>query len=141
MVIKAFLFLVVVTGGAFAENKLAPTCGDLLAELHRKPRNLEFIRCTKETGAQGKPLKASYRVAGVHALEVEQYLIQNFHLPRLRKSCCQWDGKPGYYERGKDEFLIWMSGEDGATAAAATRAEWRKIPYFYIEVELPTESP
>lgn len=145
MVVKACLLVMVASAVLVrAEDKPAATCGDLLAELNRKPNNLEFVSCSKDTEGIGKPLDARYRVAGVHAVEVEKYLIQNFHLPRLRKSCCQWDGKPGYYKGGKYQWYeVRMGAEEGdnAKAFAATRAEWRKIPYFYVNVEVLTEDP
>ncbi len=123
-----------------AQDKGA-SCGDLLAELHQKPSQLEFMSCSQHKDLQGKPFKATYRVPGTQAVAVENFLVQHVHLPRLKKSCCQWDGPPGYYNRGNDQFLISMVAEDNPNHATLTRAEWRKIPYFYVEISLDTEAP
>jgi hypothetical protein len=129
----------ILVAGLHAQTK---TCGDFLAGLHKKPRNLEFVSCTSQPEAQGKPLKAEYRVKGENAAAVENYLVQNFHMKRLKKSCCQWDGPAGSYNHAGELFQVRMtSDEDTATVAAATRADWRKLPYFHVEVTLDTEAP
>ena len=74
-------------------------CGDFLKEFGRKPKNLEFVGCKPDDGMVDDLWVADYRVAGVHAVEVESFLVKTFGLTPLVKSCCQWDGPPVDYQR------------------------------------------
>jgi hypothetical protein len=121
-----------------ADTKQCPEGGDYLAKLQKKPAHLEFVECNhKDGGGEGESWLTKYKVKGVYALQVESYLVQNFHMKRLKKSCCAWDGPDVFYSRSGEHFNIGMaSDEDGpSTAFTATRADWRKLPFFYVTVE------
>jgi hypothetical protein len=136
--VKAFLLVMTSAGFLVAEDKPA-TCGDLLAELHKKPKNLEFMSCSRHMELQGKPWKAVYRVTGTHAAEIEQFLIREFRIKKITHACCDWAStQNSYVAKDGRVFIVEMgSGE----TLVHTREQWRKIPYFDVEVELETEEP
>lgn len=117
--------------------KAAPVCADFLAQMHKKPADLQFVRCSAEPERQGKPLRAVYRVSGNHAARTEAYLIKTFGLTALKRSCCQWDGPAQHFKSasGHDYSISMVSVETDV----ATRAQWQKIPRFEIIVEMLTE--
>ena len=80
---------------------------------------------------------ASYRVAGVHAAAAEAHLVRVAHMPRLKKSCCQWDGPPGQFtgKDGKSYSASMVSPE----TSVKYRKQWRNIASFEIMVETLTE--
>jgi Domian of unknown function (DUF4952) len=51
------------------------SCDDVLGALHKKPKDLEFQGCEQHIDRQGI-FEARYRVAGIHAAEVESYLAR-----------------------------------------------------------------
>jgi len=112
------------------------TCGDLLAAVGRKPAGAMFAGCTPRPDRQGKPLVARYTVAGRDAAAVEAYLRRTIGLSRLRRSCCRWDAPTASFTIGGRAYLLAMSSEE---TTVASRARWREIRAFGIEVRLPTE--
>lgn len=115
------------------------SCGDLLAGLHKKPKQLEFVQCKPRPDRQGKPLEATYRVKGANAAEVERYLSVAFAMKRLTNACCVWEsGERDFQE--KDGHTYYLSMSSGETLITK-RAEWKKIPYFYVEFCRETEEP
>jgi hypothetical protein len=115
----------------------AATCGDFLAQLRKKPPHVAFVSCTAQPARQGKPLRALYRVSGVHAARTEALLIKSVGLARLKHSCCQWDAPPAQFRAadGRDYAVSMVSAE----TSVARRVHWRKIARFEIIVETLTE--
>lgn len=120
-----------------ASPPLGDGCSDFLATLHIKPPHVQFVKCELNTSRQGKPLVASYRVAGVHAAAAEAHLVRVAHMPRLKKSCCQWDGPAGQFtgKDGKSYSASMVSPE----TSVKYRKQWRHIASFEIVVETLTE--
>jgi hypothetical protein len=112
-------------------------CGDFLAQLHKKPAHVRFIKCAYVAERQGKPLRAIYSVSGNYAASTEAWLIKAVGLNRLKRSCCQWDAPAAHFKsaQGRDYAIAMVSGETGVD----TRAQWHKIPRFEITVETLTE--
>ncbi len=115
------------------------SCDDLLAGLHKKPKQLEFVECKSRPDLQGKPLRATYRVKGANAAEVERYLSTAFGMQPLKNNCCLWESGQRTFQ-GKDGRVYYLSMGSGETPITQ-RAEWRKIPYFYVEFSQETEEP
>jgi hypothetical protein len=112
-------------------------CGDLLAEAKRKPAGLVFVGCMALPGRQGRPLRATYRVAGKQAVAVEATLNRTAGLAPLRRFCCQWDGPAGSFTdaAGRSHMISMASGETMVT----DRRQWRAIPVFTVIVDRFTE--
>lgn len=118
-------------------QSLASQCGDYLQILQIKPPHVEFVKCQSDNNRQGKPLRAIYRVAGIHAASAESFLARKAHLPRLRKSCCQWDSSstPFTDKDGRVYSINMVSAE----TKIKSRKQWRNISSFEIVVETLTE--
>jgi hypothetical protein len=112
-------------------------CGDFLAQASRKPANLDYVGCSHAPDRQGKPLVATYRVAGSHAAAVEAYLVRTVKLNRLKRACCQWDSPASQFRdrKGREYSITMGSGE----TLVSRRADWAKIPSFEVTVETFTE--
>jgi hypothetical protein len=112
-------------------------CRDVLAQMHRKPPHVTLVGCRLMTEAQGKPLRATYKVDGEHAAAVEAYLVRAIGLSRLRRSCCQWDAPPrSFVDKQGRGFTLTMTSQD---TAVTSRARWNQIRQFQITVETMTE--
>jgi hypothetical protein len=111
-------------------------CADFLAQMRRTPPHVHFTGCRMRPHAQGKPLRATYRVEGRHAATAEAYLIRTFGLADLRRSCCQWDSPPHAFvdAAGRTFTLAMVSDESGV----AHRTQWKRIAHFEIIVETLT---
>lgn len=119
---------------------LAPAkigCADFLNLLHIRPAHVQFVKCELDSDRQGKPLRAIYRVPGVHAAAAEAFLVRAANLSYLKKSCCQWDSPPSQFT-GKDGriYTIYMVSPE---TSVAYRKQWRDIPSFEVVVEALTE--
>lgn len=111
-------------------------CADFLAKLQKKPAHLQYLGCKHHTGSEGESWTAEYRVRGTYAAEVEESLVKNFKLPRLKKSCCQWDGPAADYAQGDEHYEITMtSDEDSSSVVTTARSDWGKLPYFHVTVQ------
>ena len=112
-------------------------CADFLSILHIKPSHVQFVKCELDKNRQGKPLRAIYNVAGIHATAAEDFLVRITKLPHLKKSCCQWDSPPSQIT-GKDgrTYRIYMVSSE---TNVKNRKQWRNIPSFEIVVETLTE--
>lgn len=123
--------------GALASSISKSGCTDFLAALHIKPPHVLFIKCEPIESRQGKPLSAIYRVPGIHAATVEDFLVRTAQMPHLKKSCCQWDGPPGQFtgKDGKIYTIYMMSPETNV----GHREQWSNIVNFEIVVETLTE--
>jgi hypothetical protein len=129
------MIAVFVTGICFLTAADA-ACADFLAKLQKKPAHLEYLSCKQHSGSEGDSWTAEYRVAGTYAAGVEDYLVKNFKLPRLKKSCCQWDGPAADYTRGGAHYEITMTSDEDSPAAVTTRrSDWGKLPYFHVMVQ------
>jgi len=137
------LLLLAATGAFAVAADNAPTCGDFLAQLGKKPKHLEYTGCKHNEGGQQEEWIAQYRVTGVHAAEVEAFFVKTFRMTWLKKSCCQWDGGTGSYMQRSDRlFGVEMtSEEDNKETASRSRSIWAKIPFFYVQISLTTSSP
>ena len=74
-------------------------CGDLLKKYAVKPNKVKFIEC--KTGTGQTILEADYKVSGENSREIENILIQEFGMGKLKFVCCGWEsenGKNGYVE-------------------------------------------
>jgi hypothetical protein len=115
------------------------SCDDFLAALHKKPKDLEFRGCKQHTELQNAPFEASYRVAGIHAAEVESYLARELKLKRLRHYCCVWESaKNSYRDKNGRLFMISMSTEE---TTISSRNQWARVDYFYVIVDWYQDEP
>lgn len=131
------LLLSLAAQSALAGPTAAPVaCGDLLAKTGRKTAGVTFTGCTAHPERQGKPLVALYTVKGRDAAAVEAYLKRTVGLERLRRSCCQWDAPTAWFTIKGAEYALTMSSEE---TVVPSRARWREIREFGIEVRLLTE--
>lgn len=74
-------------------------CGDLLEKYAKKLEKIEFIEC--KNGSGQTILEADYKVLGMDSKEVEEVLITEFGMGKLKFVCCGWEpenGKSGYVE-------------------------------------------
>ncbi|WP_081100500.1 DUF4952 domain-containing protein [Leptospira noguchii] len=125
-----------------------PPCGDFLKLHRKKPKYLEFIQCKKTQNAQIPVLQAKYRVRGKYASEVEKYLIDMFGMQPLQHICCIWEPmlnsegeRYGSLKSGwKGLYYVIDMGADNEPGVDR-RADWSKIKYFFVTVELLLESP
>jgi hypothetical protein len=121
---------------AMASEPTSPTekfvCGDILERLHVKPQSLIFVKCEEITNKQGRLFSAIYRTRGVNAIAIEAVFVRIAHMPRLKRSCCQWDGPAGRL-KGNDgrDYLINMVSEE---TDIKHRSRWRKINEFEVVV-------
>jgi hypothetical protein len=121
---------------AMASEPTSPTekfvCGDILERLHAKPQSLRFIKCEEITNKQGRLFSAIYRTRGANAIAIEAVFVRIAHMPRLKRSCCQWDGPAGRL-KGKDgrDYVINMVSEE---TDIKYRSHWRKINEFEVVV-------
>lgn len=115
----------------------APGCADFLAQMRLKPPRVVFAGCRLLPNSQGKPLRATYRVAGRHAAVAEAYLVEAIGLVRLRRSCCQWDAPERQFTgaHGRAFMLTMGSGE----TTVSRRAQWGLIRSFGIAAVTFTE--
>ncbi len=89
------------------------------------------------TEAQGRPLRATYKVDGQYAAAVETYLVKAIGLARLRRSCCQWDAPPrSFVDKQGRAFTLSMNSQE---TAITSRARWNRIRHFQITIETMTE--
>ena len=112
-------------------------CTDFLARMHCKPPHLIFVGCRSLPDQQGRPLRATYRVAGRHAAGVEASLIRTTGLAPLRRSCCQWDAPPRWFTDRQGHSLKLTMVSDGTIAAR--RVQWTLIRSFQVTVDAFTE--
>lgn len=124
-----------------------PSCQDFLANLNKKPKNLEFIECKKIVQHGDPALESNYRVKGANAIAVEAYFVKTAHMPELRNICCGWESLPknpkskqpyGVYELGQNTYLISM---DSGETLVSQRSRWGNIPYFNVTVILYFDTP
>lgn len=123
-----------------------PQCGNFLKFLSKQPKHLVFLECKNEHDAQVKVLRARYRVSGVHAASVERYFVQQTGMQKLVFLCCGWETVPNQagnrygYLKSQFEFDYEIDMGSGETVYSR-RTDWNKIPWFYLTVQLPLESP
>jgi Domian of unknown function (DUF4952) len=137
------LRLFVLAAFVFATNvfiaRADSSCDDFLTALHKKPKDLEFRGCKQQTGLQATPFEASYRVAGIHAAEVESYLARELKVKKLKLNCCLWESTDNFY-RDKEgrAFMLSMSTQE---TIISSRNQWAKIAYFYVLVDWYRDEP
>jgi hypothetical protein len=68
-------------------------CEDLWKKYGTVPKGVVFENCQKETGQTIK--RATYKVAGEEAEEVEAFLIEKYGIGKLHFVCCGWESKNG----------------------------------------------
>ncbi|MFZ6875545.1 DUF4952 domain-containing protein [Undibacterium sp. Di27W] len=124
----------------------APECADFLQKLGKKPDALVFIECKPAMDAQIHTLLASYKVRGSEAAQIERYLIRHTRMSALQRVCCIWENRHRPLHSGKGQLnsgtefnysIVMGTGE----TLIAQRKDWGKIDWFYVNVELPLESP
>ncbi|MFY9226130.1 MAG: DUF4952 domain-containing protein [Blastocatellia bacterium] len=116
-------------------------CDDFLAKIGKKPKDLLFIECERTNQSQIDVFKASYKVLGTNAAQVENYLQNTFQMPKLHFVCCGWETSPdkGIYKNSEGfDYQIEMWSEE---TIIGDRNEWEKIHFFYVSVTLPLEKP
>lgn len=118
-------------------NHAPQQCGDVLAQMHLKPRGVRHIGCIYLPDRQGNPFQATYHVPGQYAARAERLFVLAVGMPSLRRSCCQWDAPPHWF-RGADgqQYGITMVSDE---TGARSRAAWPGIPVFEIVTERYTE--
>lgn len=120
------------------ERLAKPTeCGDLLARVGHKPAHLVYEGCRYLPDNQGKPLAATYRVAGRHAASVARSLRRTIGMNPVKKYCCQWEALRSEFSdaRGQQYSILMVSGE----TVHLTRDAWPKIERFEVQIETYTE--
>ncbi len=116
---------------------LAARCGDLLARLGKKPPLARYAGCRAQPDRQGKPLRATYRVFGRDAAQVEAFLVRKLGMRPLDRVCCIWETRTLYFkDTGGAVYSIVMGSEE---TLVHSRAQWHAIPVFEIVVERDTE--
>lgn len=65
-------------------------CGDLLEQYAEKPQNLEFVGCEVVKNSQTL-VRATYSVSGNKSEEVEDFLVKNYGMGKLKWVCCGWE--------------------------------------------------
>lgn len=65
-------------------------CSDVLSVYAEKPEELKFMGCVTVENSQ-TILRATYQVSGEKSREVEDFLIQNYGMGKLKWTCCRWD--------------------------------------------------
>ncbi len=123
-----------------------PTCENFLKLVSKQPKNLSFLGCKNGHSAQIRVLRATYRVAGKHAASVEDYVVKQTRMQRLKFVCCIWETVPdkagNRYGHLKSQFEFDFEIDMGSSETVYNkRTAWNKIPWFYVTVELPLESP
>ena len=119
-------------------------CGDLLAEYAQKPLYLEFIGC--EEGEGQTIIRAEYRATGMDSQSVEDFLVENYGMGKLKWVCCGWEnqGTNGSFthktitkENANFGVVISMfaSGEiEDEEGNISLEFDREKIPYFTVWV-------
>jgi len=116
---------------------LAAQCGDLLARMGKKPPLARYAGCRAQPDRQGKPLRATYRVSGRDAAQVEAFLVRALGMRPLERVCCIWETRTIYVkDAGGAVYSIVMGSDE---TLVHNRAEWHAIPVFEIVVERYTE--
>jgi hypothetical protein len=144
IVLAGFAWLLLGLVPSFGSAK--PQCGNFLKLLAKQPKHLVFLECKNGYSAQIKVLRARYRVAGVQAASVERYFVQHTKMQKLVFLCCGWETVPNKagnrygYLKSQFEFDFEIDMGSGETLYNK-RTAWNKIPWFYVTVQLPLESP
>lgn len=124
-------------------------CNDLLSTYAKKPNGLEFIKCESVENSQTK-IRATYQVSGKNSKEIEDFLVQNYGMGKLKWTCCGWDnaGKYGGFEHSEFKKIdpycsaiisMYASGEiEDKNEPSGIKLEFdrNKIDYFTVVVEL-----
>jgi hypothetical protein len=124
-------------------------CGDLLKKYAQKPKQLEFVKCERVENSQ-TIVRATYRVSGDKSKEVEDFLVKNYGMGKLKWVCCGWEsgGKYGGFKHPEFKeihpFLtasisMYASGEvevEDNQDEIKLEFDRNKIAYFMVEVEL-----
>lgn len=85
-------------------------------------------------------LEARYRVRGVDAAGVEDYLAATFGMGHLDFLCCGWESPRHGWFSLPDAYAVHVSMGSGETLHSS-RAEWALIPWFHVIVEFYLEEP
>ena len=88
------LILLILFNSSYSQNL---ECGDLLEKYAKKLNKVEFIECKSGTGQT--ILEANYKVLGKDSKGIEEILITEFGIGKLKFACCGWEsenGKNGY---------------------------------------------
>lgn len=116
-------------------DSLAIPCGDLLEEYAERPDQLDFISC--EHGEFQTIVKATYRVKGKDAKDVEKFLVEHYGMGKLIRRCEGWEIKDyGYI---KNDRILEYNKEYVCVVkmyGLGSSLDWSKIPYFRVEVEI-----
>lgn len=125
------------------------SCGDILSTYAKKTNVLEFIKCEKPKNSQ-VIVKATYRVNGEQAKMVEEFLVKNYGMGKLKWTCCGWDvaGNHGRFDHSEFKKIdmycsaiisMYASGEvkdKNEPTGIKLETNRNKIDYFTITVEL-----
>ncbi|WKB81795.1 DUF4952 domain-containing protein [Cellulophaga lytica] len=124
-------------------------CKDILSTYAKKPNDLEFIKCERLENSQ-TIIKATYRISGNKSKEIEDFLIENYGMGKLKWVCCGWEtsGKYGGFEHSEfkkiDPYLsatinMYASGEvedENEPTEIKLETDRNKVDYFTVIVEL-----
>ena len=114
-------------------------CRDILTALQRKPSYVQFLDCKQRTDLQGAPFEATYRVTGSRAAGAEGYLIKEFRIKKLSRTCCVWESANNSYSDAQEKsYVISMSTQE---TIIDKRDLWPRIGHFYITVDLFPDKP
>lgn len=134
----------------------AQECGDLLRAADIRPQGLEFLFCRRE-GANGQQrFTARYRVRGSEAAAVENVLRERCRMGALVRSLGIWsvpEGEEGRLDpsalHGSLPEIFLPSGVEARVSMgevprpdvfASERADWERIAWFGVRVDLPLAS-
>lgn len=129
------------------------SCGDVLAASGVRPSGLEFLFCRREGEGRTSRLVARYRVRGDRAADVETVLRERCGMAALERASGIWSLPAG--GEGRLPACVFASAdasrpsdsEAGAVVHmgevprpgvfAASRADWGRLDWFAVRVELP----
>lgn len=121
-------------------------CGDLLEIYAKKHDKMKFINSEVVDEIQTVVI-AIYRVNGKDVREVEDFLVENYGMGRLKRICCAWDtaGKYGNFNHDElrkiDEalmgyFVMYLTEDGVSTGDIHDVKEIEEVDYFTVEVRL-----
>ena len=124
-------------------------CQDILSTYAKKPKDLDFIKCERFKNNQ-TIIKVTYRVNGKQSKFVEDFLVKNYGMGKLKWTCCGWEnkGKYGSFEHSAFKKIdpycsviisMYASGEvedENEPTRIKLETDRNKIDYFTVIVEL-----
>jgi hypothetical protein len=129
------------------QNLTAIKCGDLFSRYAEKPAKLSFVNCVSGEGQV--ILEAKYKVSGTDSKQVEDFLVKNYGLGKLKFACCGWESEKGKngqinsvkgleaYPNYSLTIIMFASAEkEGTEKEGALEFDRNKIKNFTVLVQI-----